>query len=57
MDKNTRKNIDAPLTVTALLNKATTEFCLNFCKYAEECAEAIQNNEELRSCPLDIIGG
>ncbi len=58
MDKDTRKTLEtSPLTITELLSKATNEFCLNFCKYAEECEMNMLLDKELRPCPLDIIGG
>lgn len=57
MDKDTRKTIEKPLTVMALLGEATNEFCLNFCKYSGECEERMEKGEELRPCPLDSIGG
>lgn len=50
MDKDTRTIID-------LLNAVKEDICMNYCKYAEECMEAMETDGDMRPCPLDIIGG
>ena len=42
-------------SVTELIDQVKEDICKNYCKYAEECEERLENGEELRKCPLDKL--
>lgn len=44
-----------PLTVTEIIEDVRNDICSNFCKYAEECDQKMEKNEEPRKCPLDRL--
>ena len=43
------------ITTTDLIGIAKDEFCSTFCRYTKECEQDLNENKELRSCPLDIL--
>lgn len=43
------------ITATDLIGIAKDEFCSTFCRYTKECEQDLNENKELRSCPLDIL--
>ena len=45
------------MTVIEILEEVNEDFCMNYCKYKEECDEKMEANEDLRECPLDRLGG
>ena len=48
-------HIPKGITVEAMLEHIKEDFCNNYCKYAKECEERMDNGEELRPCPLDKL--
>lgn len=43
------------VTARDLIEIAKDEFCSTFCRYIKECEQDINEDKELRSCPLDIL--
>lgn len=43
-------------TLTQILEEVKEDICDNYCKYAEQCYEAMENGEEDSIiCPLDRL--
>lgn len=40
--------------VTDIIAQVKEEICREYCKYAEECTEKLENGENV-SCPLDRL--
>ena len=43
------------MKVTEIIEQVKQEFCMEYCKYYEECEERAENGEKLRDCPLDRL--
>lgn len=43
------------MTATEITEQAKEDFCMNYCKYTEECEERMEKDEDLRECPLDRL--
>ena len=46
---------EGQVSATDLIEIAKDEFCNTFCRYIKECEQDINEDKELRSCPLDIL--
>ncbi|MBR5316017.1 MAG: hypothetical protein IKU44_04420 [Firmicutes bacterium] len=44
------------ITVTKLIEEIREEMCKHYCKYNEQCEEALENNDlDSIVCPLDRL--
>ena len=50
-----RQKLQPQPTVSDVIEEVKAEFCINFCKYTEECEKRLDNNEDLRECPIDRL--
>lgn len=50
-----RQDFYCGTSVTDIIEVVKEKFCINFCKYADECQAKLEAGEDLRPCPLDRL--
>lgn len=53
--KCNEKCLNRKQSITEIIEDLRTDFCNNYCKYADECEDRAEEGKEPMPCPLDRL--